>query len=273
MTAPQNAPSAAMSGSRRRTMRVVYLVVIAIALALSMLIAYFSARALTSVSAPDKLAADASAGAVTLTWNAVDGADSYTLVRDGGTVIYSGPDRTFVDIAADAGTRRYTVSATDGTRESPMSAEVEAKVMSGWGDIAPFVAQFPDLLPSNPEQVGWQDVRCQWMIRPDQSELGSGPTGSGQVIGKARMACSSPSTISFQIGWMASKDATNTYFARLSKDADRSAISWRHGSGYVDERYSEIYLRLDDHPDVFIGLADDGASRDELLKLADSIPI
>ncbi|MGB6038832.1 MAG: hypothetical protein WBG39_03130 [Gordonia sp. (in: high G+C Gram-positive bacteria)] len=234
---------------------------------------YWLAGSFHTVSAPEGLQAKASVGVVEISWNSVEGADQYMLVRDDGEVIYAGDETRYSDFSAKFGERRYVVISTVDGRESPASAETVVKVDSGWGDWGSYAAEFPKLLPRTPKQVGWQQSTCQWMIRPDRAELGSGPQGSGHPVGRARIACMSPDSVALQVVWVASAEEVDEFFGRASAFDGAEAISWRYGTGYVRIQAGEIYIRADDRNDVFFAIGKSGATKSELIRLANSMDL
>ncbi|MBA2416037.1 MAG: protein kinase [Geodermatophilaceae bacterium] len=111
-------------------------------------------------AAPTGLSLSSVGGVVTVTWDEVDGASSYNLFR--GTVrVYGGPETTYVDENAPLGTNSYSVlaSVADGT-QSERSLVAPITLSDTWGDLVYIVAAFPNLLPANPLEQGYQMSTC-----------------------------------------------------------------------------------------------------------------
>jgi len=78
------------------------------------------------VPAPTGLAGSAGNGQVSLTWNPVDIATSYNIIR-GNTIVGTSTNASFVDSALTNGqTYSYTIQAVHGKRTSPQSAAATA---------------------------------------------------------------------------------------------------------------------------------------------------
>lgn len=264
-----------LHAAKRRKMRagLLYaLAFLAIVLTVGALTRAFVAE--PDISAPDGLVLTPAAGAIDAQWNSVDGAEKYMLIRKDGTVAYVGAESTAKDSTPLAGKQSYRVIAIgEGGRESAASAAANVQVDDTWGDLFPFVKQFPKLLPQVPSAEGWSSVGCIPMVRPDAAELGQGDSGSGRVIGQARIGCSSSDITSLQVSWMISKEAADIFFGSVSAKPGRKAVRWQFGTGYFDALNSDLYLRLDEHDTVFIGLGVKGATQAQLLELANSLPL
>ncbi|EGD53608.1 hypothetical protein [Gordonia neofelifaecis] len=251
------------------------LMVVAAVAVLVLVASLFAVRAIIGGSSPDApggLSLSADGGEVKAVWNGVSGADEYLLIRDDGTVVYSGPDTTAVDQTAGTGDHRYRLRAADSGRWSADSAESKVTVVSGWGTLAPMAAQFPKLLPQTPDAKGWQDITCRSMVRAMRIERGPSDTGSGAALIKDRMHCFNPKLV-IQPAWMTSKDATDQLFTDISKNASPESVSWRYGTGYVVESEHAAYLRLADRDDVVFTVLLDAGGRKELLDVANQIPL
>nr|MBA3251283.1 hypothetical protein [Geodermatophilaceae bacterium] len=110
--------------------------------------------------APQALQVLRESGEVHVSWDGVDGASTYNLFR--GTVrVYAGAFTTYVDDAAPLGTNQYSVLAvaSDGTL-SERSRAVPITLSDSWGALAEIVAAFPNLLPSNPTENGYEESVC-----------------------------------------------------------------------------------------------------------------
>ncbi|MFT4087258.1 MAG: fibronectin type III domain-containing protein [Gordonia sp. (in: high G+C Gram-positive bacteria)] len=248
----------------------------AVAILLAVLLAFglhvFSpGRSLPDV--PTGLQVSVTSGVVQIHWNSVDGADEYRLVRDGSAVVYQGSESLAQDPLVPAGRHSYQLRAISGGRQSQPSQPTSVTIDSAWGAYATYASQFPDLFPITPDGTGWQGSNCLWMIRPDRSELGSGERGSGRSVFSARIACSSNQGPSVQVAWFVSPEASDSYFGEVSTQDGAQAVSWRYGSGYTIEKDGEIYLRLDSRKDVFFGISKSGATKDQLISIANSLPV
>lgn len=239
------------------------------------LAAYFGVKAAVepSVAAPSGLAVQVDDGVVHAAWNPVDGSDQYLLIREDGSVAYSGAQTTGTDVSATAGAERYQVIAVDDGHESDPSSESTVKVDDTWGYLSEFAAQFPQVIAPTPSKEGWQGGTCMPIVRADRAELGAGVTGSGRPMGKARIACNPSDRITVHFIWMVSKDAVNSSFEYLSNQSGVESVRWKCGTGYFDSDHSQLYLRVEFREDLFIGIGITDAREAELLDLANSLPI
>lgn len=224
-----------------------------------------------AVNTPSGLTTSADNGAVKIAWTGVAGADGYQVRRGDAVVVYEGDATTFVDDEAPNGRHRYTVRAVSDGVESASSAASEVTVGSSWGTYTPYVRQFPDLLPQAPDVTGWKDLDCVWTLYGFKDEMGRAAEGSGKPLSRARVACNSPE-LALAIGWMNSKEAADTIFGRASRLPGIEAVKWRHGTGYYDGDGHQLNLRPD-RGDVWIGIGADGATKEQLLELANAMPL
>lgn len=264
MTMPQKTPSV------RRTYLIAGAAAIVVLLA-SMLIIRFGVESTGSVSTPFGVASTMKGTKVQLSWNAVSGASSYEVIRDGNTVIYSGSDKIAVDAAVPAGKHSYVVRAIKNGVRSASSTDETVTIDSSWGVYQPFVDTISKLMPKTPAAQGWEGVYCEWAIQPRTAEIGPSPLGSGKVQSRARVNCNG-SPVYFAVGWLVSKATTDSYFADNLKRPGMEAITWDHGTGYFDPTTSTVVLRTDLVENAWIGLG--GASgKDGLIALANKMPI
>lgn len=250
------------------------LAVIAAGAVLVLIAALFVVRATTGSSSPDApagLSLTADDGKVKAVWNTVSGADEYILIRDGGTVVYRGEDTNAVDLTAATGEHSYRLRAENNGRWSAESADTKVTVVSGWGQDAPLIAQVPQVLPQTPAVTGWRDINCRSMVRALKIERGSSDAGNGDPLVKARLHCFNKDLI-VQPAWMTSKNATDQFFADVSKSAPVEPVTWRHGTGYVIEEDQVIYLRFAERDDLVFVVKLDKADKAALVDLANSMP-
>lgn len=268
MSAPMNPPHSNAIPVKTRA-------VIAAVAVLVLIASLFAVRAMSGGSDPDApngLSLTAKNGTVNATWNTVSGADEYILIRDDNTVAYRGPESKAVDATAPTGEHTYRVRAVNDGRWSAESGDTKVTVESGWGAIAPLVAEFPDLLPQTPLLLGWEDINCRSMVRAVKIERGSSDAGNGAPLVKARLHCFN-TDLMLQPVWMTSKNAVDQLFADMSKSAPAGeSIRWRLGTGYVVEADKAIYLRFDDHDDLAVLAQLDKGGKKELVDLANKMP-
>lgn len=125
------------------------------------------------VAAPDPTPAS---GIITVSFNPAPGATSYT-IRDGGTVVYTGPATVFVHTTLVPGsTHSYTVSAENGAGSSGESAPVLATATPGVPLPPP-----PSGLTPTPGALGSGEMVVTWNPVPGASgytlhELSTGNT-------------------------------------------------------------------------------------------------
>ncbi|GEE01142.1 hypothetical protein nbrc107696_15880 [Gordonia spumicola] len=265
--------TAQFQGAPRSRRRVYLFIAIAAVLVLvaCLLIVRFAVGGGGAVAAPTGLSASSDGATAKVAWTGVSGADSYQLVRDDNTVVYAGPDTAFIDTTAGEGKHTYTVTAeSDGVVSAP-SAPSDATVGQSWGEYTPLVAMLPKVLPQTPDQSGWNDIQCSWQLYAFDAEVGT-DTGSGKVWGRARMACSSSSVL-LSVAWLDSKEATDAVFSAASAKPGAAAIKWRYGTGYVDEANHVAFLRPDTVDDLWIAIGTDTAKKDDLLALANTLPM
>ena len=197
---------------------------------------------------------------------------TYQVVRDDSVVVYDGDATTYVDDEATMGKHRYVVRAVSDGVESAASAPSEATAGSSWGAYRSYVSQFPDLLPQAPELSGWKDLECTWTLYGFKDEMGRAEDGSGKSLSRARITCGSPE-LALSVGWLQSKEATDSIFGRASRRPGIEAVKWRFGTGYYDGGGNTLHLRPDDHEKVWIGISANGATKDQLLDFANAMPL
>lgn len=127
------------------------------------------------------------------------------------------------------------------------------------------------MLPQTPDVTGWQDVTCRSLVRALKIERGSSDAGSGDPLVQARLHCFNKDLI-VQPVWMTSKNATDQFFADVSKSAPVESVTWRHGTGYVIEEDQAIYLRFAKRDDLIFILKLNKADKAALVDLANSMP-
>ncbi|MCF8568896.1 hypothetical protein L5G32_01275 [Gordonia sp. HY002] len=225
-----------------------------------------------AVDAPSGLTTSADAKGVKIAWTGVSGADGYQVLRDDAVVVYDGDSTTYVDDEAQAGKHRYTVRAVSGGVVSASSSASEVTAGSSWGVYAPFVKQFPDLLPQAPDLTGWKSIECGWTLYGFSDEIGRADDGSGDVLSRARIACDSDELV-LSVAWLDSTQATDTVFAAASRRPGIEAVKWRFGTGYYDGAKHVVHLRPENHADTWIGIGAPDATKDQLLELANSMPL
>lgn len=261
---------AGRTGLSRKTIGIIVVVA-----ALVFVASLFAVRAMVGGSTPDAptgLSVSFENGKVKAAWNRVDGGDEYVLIRDEGTVAYSGSDSTAEDGTAPTGQHTYRVLAANDGRWSSESAETKVTVGSAWGRVAPFMAEYPQLLPQTPEETGWEGLSCRTLVRALKLERGSSDTGSGTPLAKARVHCFNSKVI-IQPGWMTSKNAVDQVLADLTKSQPTESIGWRYGTGYFSAVEHAAYLRLSDKPDEMFVVTVDGADKQGVLDVVNAMPL
>ncbi|MBM7367534.1 hypothetical protein [Gordonia hydrophobica] len=267
--------SSPMTPTGRTTIPAKTLAIIAAIAVLVLIASLFVVRAVTGSAAPDTptgLSLSYDKGTVKAAWNRVSGADEYVLIRDDGVVVYSGGDSTAEDPTAPTGEHRYRVRASDSGRWSGESPETTVTVTSGWGQSAPFMAEFPQLLPQTPQASGWEGLTCRSMVRALKAERGPSDAGAGEPMVKLRMHCFN-SEIVVQPGWMTSKNAVDRVLSDLTKTAKAESISWRYGTGYVVEDEHTAYLRFSDRDDLMFVVTVDKADEKGILDVVNAMPL
>lgn len=265
-----SAPSS-VSGTGRRA----YVIIAALAVAVfvaCLLIVRFTVGSGGAVDSPSGLSASGDGPTAKLAWTGVDGADGYQVIRDDTTIVYSGPNTSYVDTTATEGKHTYSVSAIADDVLSAPSSSSEATVGPSWGEYSALVAELPKVLPQTPDASGWNEVQCGWLLSAFDGEVGPTELGSGKVFGRARMSCSS-AAVALSVAWLDSKDATDSVFSATSAKPGVQAIRWRFGTGYLDEKNSVVYLRPDNVENVWVAIGADAATKDQLLAFANDLPL
>ena len=117
-------------------------------------------RSVTAPDAPDTpggLTLQARPGRVVASWDPVSGASAYQLLRGDGYVVHQGPETSAEDVSVPAGEHDYRVIAIRAGVYSEPGPVQRVRTGASWGEFAPLVAQFPELLPQAP------DTAAQWM--------------------------------------------------------------------------------------------------------------
>ncbi|MDR2281368.1 MAG: hypothetical protein LBE07_11015 [Gordonia sp. (in: high G+C Gram-positive bacteria)] len=237
-----------------------------------LLIVRFSAGGGGPVDSPSGLSASGDGAVAKLAWTGVSGADSYQVIRDETTVVYTGSDTSFVDKTATEGKHAYTVVAGADDVVSAPSASSDATVGPSWGEYSPLVALLPKVLPQTPDATGWNEVQCGWLLSAFDGEVGPTELGSGKIFGRARMSCHS-SAVALGVAWLDSKDATDSVFSAASAKPGAQAIRWRFGTGYFDDANHAVYLRPDNVDNIWIGIGTTTGTKDQLLAFANDLPL
>ncbi|MGO3328517.1 hypothetical protein [Gordonia sp. (in: high G+C Gram-positive bacteria)] len=226
-----------------------------------------------AVDAPGRLSVSAEGTTVKAAWTGVDDADAYQLVRDDGVIVYEGGDNVAGDTTAPQGTHEYTVRAISRGVLSAPSADSEVTVGPSWGPYAPFVKQFPNVLPQSPDIAGWKGLHCTWLLSGFQAETGPRDSGSGDILARSRMACDG-TDLALAVAWLDSKQATDAVFAAASAKPRSQALRWRYGTGYFDEASRIAYLRPEHPANTWIAVQQGGSGgKEQLLDLVNEMPL
>ena len=263
----------------RKPRRWLGVAVIAVLSVVALVGAYLGVRALDTPSAPDAptgLELTKEPGRVKATWQSVDGASGYRIVRD-DVVVYSGPHTTATDITVTKGEHSYRVFAIKDDRDSAASESESIAAGAGWGLYAPLVGQFPDLVPQAPDIASsFEGTRCVWMIVPSLDERGPAENGNGNQRTVARIRCATQGLErNFALTWYVNQDARNAAF---SKEAETGhPVSWKHGTATIDPVKGRGMFKISDDPaqelSTVIIAGAIKLTEQQILDFANSLPI
>lgn len=217
----------APGGSRRRPLWAL----VALIAVLALLAAFLLTRALTvttTPATPSGLTIESAPGAVSASWDTVEGS-TYELLRDDGVVVYSGSETSAVDRTVSAGEYTYRVRAVVNGAASEPSAGESARVSDGWGRYGPLVAQFPELLTVGPTTSTEDGTSCRARYDGKPSNLDEPPTGIAQID------CVDADERTFGVYWAVSREGVGKAIASANEDVTADEVEWDHGSGFLDE--------------------------------------
>ncbi|MEJ9080718.1 MULTISPECIES: serine/threonine-protein kinase [Gordonia] len=183
----------------------------------------------TALAAPSGFTAASSTKGVELSWNRVDGADSY-LIKEDDTVIKKVTDTSFTIGSPFPGRHTYSVAARSTTKQgSGFSSSDPVEVILTWGAMREVASMYPDLVPSTPVSTNaFESLRCR----------GSGPHLSDDYPNQA-ITCQKKDgdTVVYQVFIVGLGDDTNARYAagrELPFTAkDESVTSAQGSKGYV----------------------------------------
>ncbi|MCR5979747.1 fibronectin type III domain-containing protein [Gordonia jinghuaiqii] len=252
---------------------IVLIVVLAGAVAVG---GFIGVRALGSPDVPQSpggLTLEAQTGHVAARWDAVSGAEGYQLVRDDGLVVYEGSRTEAVDAEVAAGEHVYRVMAVRSGVSSPAGPARTVRTGESWGQFAPLVAQFPQLLPQAPgTSARWRDAECVRRYSGGRDEVGPSETGTGKVRTVFVLRCAAGAVDRpYGVFWFASKDALNAEYQRSSSTS--RPVSWRHGTGLIDENGRGVFKITDDPAQELAMIVVLRTQAQDVLETVDSMPI
>lgn len=233
-------------------------------------------RSVTAPDAPDTpggLTLQARPGRVVASWDPVSGASAYQLLRGDGYVVHQGPETSAEDVSVPAGEHDYRVIAIRAGVYSEPGPVQRVRTGASWGEFAPLVAQFPELLPQAPDTAAqWMNTECIRRYSGGRDEVGPSETGAGQVRTVFVVRCAAGSVDRpFGVFWFASRDALNAEYSRSSETS--RPVRWRHGTGLIDENGRGVFKITDDPSRelaMIVVLETDGQ---DILDMVDSLPL
>jgi hypothetical protein len=256
-----------------------------VALVLSLAITYFVRGAGGSVASPGSVTATAEGSEVKLSWKSASGADSYLLSR-GDQVVYAGPDTEFTDISAVApsgGDRvEYVVRAVDDKgRVSEPSPSATVQVGAGWGLYAESAQRLPELLPTGPDEQGYNGMRCETRMDAVPPEEGDGPDGSGEQFIKAGFRCVldvDGREYDLWTDFYVTPEALDSRMDDIRGFDGVTSTTWLRGravSGGGGDEARWMALTVDGMPDVYIELSavDKSTTAGELIDAVNALPV
>jgi len=255
-----------------------------VALVLALALTYF-VRGAGDLSEPSGLEAAREGGVVKVSWSADSDAESFLLSR-GAEVVYSGSDREFVDVSAVApdGAKEveYSVRAVDDKgRVSKPSAPAIVEVGAGWGLLAQPAAELAELLPAAPSEEGWNAMLCETRFDALPPEEGADRDGSGEPFLKGGFRCAvevDGTEYDLWTDFYVSPEQLESRMTEIRGWTDVRSTTWQGGRAVVGDPVGDtkwLGLTVDSHPGVYIelGAVDAGTTVDELMALANSLPV
>lgn len=233
-------------------------------------------RSVTAPDAPETpggLTLTARPGHVVATWQPVPGASSYQLVRGDGYVVYDGAGTEAIDARVPPGEHEYRVIAVrDGVYSEPGPGQ-RIRTGESWGEFAPLVAQFPEMLPQSPDTAAtWMNAECIRRYSGGRDEVGPSENGVGEVRTVFVVRCAAGAVDRpFGVFWFASKDALNAEYSRLSSTS--RPVKWRHGTGLIDENGRGVFKITDDPARELAMIVVLETESQDILEMVDSLPL
>jgi hypothetical protein len=90
---------------------------------------------------------------VTLSWEAVTGADHYEIQRNGATIADGVEGTRYIDQEADVGEYDYSVTAVDADGDGGDSTSTVTVDVAPWGAMQPLASALPGLIPLTPSDA------------------------------------------------------------------------------------------------------------------------
>jgi hypothetical protein len=171
---------------------------------------------ITPVDAPQP-AATVDGAAVTLTWEPVTGAETYTVTRDGESLAADLTETTYRDAEPPVGDHAYEVTAVDADGEgSSASGSVQVFSPGPWEEANEIATAFPDLVGDSPGSDAWNGATCS---------TGT-PDGEQAVI-----SCDYANGIHMTVSQYTDTGQRDARAAELSGAPGVQTGTWSYGSG------------------------------------------
>jgi serine/threonine protein kinase len=105
-----------------------------------------------AIGAPQLAPATVDGVTVTLSWDAVPGAEHYEISR-GGTALDEVTETTYTDQQAPPGRQHYEVAAVDEDGQGGRASSSTTIDVTPWGGIQPVASAYPQLIPASPDDT------------------------------------------------------------------------------------------------------------------------
>lgn len=188
----------------------------------------------TPLNPPTSLEATVDDADVLLTWDAVTGAETYTVTANGSPVTDGLTEPNYTHQSAPMGDTTYEVTAVDADGEgSTASATVNVFAPGPWGDAYQIGQAFTELVGAEPGGDAWNGATCS--SQPDGSSV-------------AHIRCDYANGLFIDVRQFSDVAAKDDNAAAVAEIPGVGTGTWSYGGG---EAQGDLYLSAEDATDAF----------------------
>jgi hypothetical protein len=193
-----------------------------------------AAAVVTPVDAPTSLTATVDGADVQLTWEAVTGAETYTVTVNGSPLTDALTEPAYTHQAAPMGDATYEVTAVDVDGEgSTATATVDVFAPGPWGDAYQIAQALPDLVGDGPGGVAWDGATCA--SAPDEYSA-------------AHIRCEYANGLFIDVRQFSDTAARDENASAVAAIPGVTTGTWSYGGG---DAQGDLYLSADDAANAF----------------------